>query len=178
MGSPRWSSVERGSAAVQPCYCHCCGNLLDPAELAAGRWVRCLSCRRPHHRRRQCMPTADCCRLCDDDAEKRETQRLHASVVRFRNKVADLEEKVGELNQQLETEVERLEQSEQVVDLLKNRIDELLQSLTTFGEHQKGCQRRGLSAFMKRDAPGTCGFEQMVAGGGGIEEDNRASSAE
>lgn len=102
------------------------------------------------------------------DAEKRESQRLHASVVRFRNLVSELERELGELKNNLENETERAETAEGFVEVLRARVDELIPALERFGEHSRDCQKRSL--FKKKDAECTCGLESFIAGGGSISD--------
>ena len=104
------------------------------------------------------------------DSERRETKRLHAVGVRFRNRVSDLEENVADLGEKLETQTERAEKAEQVLQMLKVRIDELRVSFREYGEHKRECQKRR-KVFAKKDAPCTCGYEGILEGGGSLERE-------
>ena len=104
------------------------------------------------------------------DAEKRESSRLHASVVRYKNLVVELEGKVEDISVQRDTELERARIAEEAVEILKARVDELIGSLTRYGEHRRECRKRSLSSkLMKRDVECTCGFDPLVAGGGELD---------
>lgn len=101
------------------------------------------------------------------DAEKRESQRLTAAVDRYKHLVADLEEKARLARMEADTERERVVAAEEAVQILKVRVDELLASFTSYGDHQRECQKRSLSGkLMMRDLPCTCGYDKLVAGGG------------
>ena len=104
------------------------------------------------------------------DAEKRESNRLHASTVRYKNLVVELEGKVEDVTVQRDTECERARTAEEAMEILKARVDELIGSLTRYGEHRRECQKRSLSSrLMKRDVECTCGFDPLLAGGGGLD---------
>ena len=102
------------------------------------------------------------------DAEKRESKRLHAAVVRYKNLVAELEREVGELRTTLENESERAGTAEQFVEILRARVDELIPALDRYGEHTRDCRKRSL--FKKKKTECTCGLDSFIAGGGSISD--------
>ena len=97
------------------------------------------------------------------DAERRENKRIEASVVRYKTLASQLEEDIENLKEQLQTQTERGEKAQQFVEIFKVRIDELRESLKTYGEHHRTCQKRKL--FGKKDETCTCGYDQILAGG-------------
>ena len=106
------------------------------------------------------------------DVEKRESNRLHASAVRYKSLVVELEGKVKDVTVQRDTCCERARTAEQAVAILKVRVDELIGSLTHYGEHRRECQKRSLSSkLMKRDVECTCGFDPLLAGGGELDSE-------
>ena len=106
------------------------------------------------------------------DVEKRESNRLHASVVRYKNLAVELEGKVEDVTRQRDTEHERARTAEEAVAILKARVDELIGSLTRYGEHRRECQKRSLSSrLLKRDVECTCGLDPLLAGGGELDSE-------
>ncbi len=107
------------------------------------------------------------------EEEKQESHRLRAAEIRFKNLTSDLREELQQMAIKRDTERERALLAEEAVQILKARVDELLASFETYGDHQKNCQKRSFANKLRRkEAICSCGFENIIAGGGSLQPES------
>ena len=107
------------------------------------------------------------------EEEKQESHRLRAAEIRFKNLTSDLREELQQMTVKRDTERERAQLAEEAVQILKARVDELIASFETYGDHQKSCQKRSFAnKLRKKEAICSCGFESIIAGGGSLQSES------